>query len=140
MVKIRKSLWAFGGVQFATNIISGSEYPTSNLFLNEVYRVKVLLDKKHLEITNEEDFIYRMIDAMKIKFDKYWGEVNLLMAIGAILHPRWKMRVIEFSFPKMYPVHLAKENICKVREALYELCIEYVAEFQSSNGEQSTNA
>ena len=30
----------------ATNIILGSEYPTSNLFLNEVYRVKVLLDKK----------------------------------------------------------------------------------------------
>ncbi|KAK8933947.1 hypothetical protein KSP39_PZI015818 [Platanthera zijinensis] len=30
----------------ATHIISGSEYLTSNLFLNEVSRVKVLLDKK----------------------------------------------------------------------------------------------
>lgn len=120
-----------------TNIISGSEYPTSNLFLNEVYRVKVVLDKKHLEITNEEDFMYSMIEAMKVKFDKYWGEVNLLMAIGAILDPRCKMRVIEFSFPKMYPTNVAKENIGKVREALYELYDEYVAEFQSSNGEPS---
>ncbi|KAK1388775.1 zinc finger BED domain-containing protein RICESLEEPER 2-like [Heracleum sosnowskyi] len=120
-----------------TNIISGSEYPTSNLFLNEVYRVKVVLDKKHLEITNEEDFMYSMIEAMKVKFDKYWGEVNLLMAIGAILDPRCKMRVIEFSFPKMYPTNVAKENIGKVREALYELYDEYVVEFQSSNGEPS---
>ncbi|WOL00012.1 zinc finger BED domain-containing protein RICESLEEPER 2-like [Canna indica] len=29
-----------------TNFISGNDYPTSNLFLNEVYQVNVLLDKK----------------------------------------------------------------------------------------------
>lgn len=44
------------------------------------------------------------------------------------------MQVIEFSFPKIYPASVVKENIGKVRAALYE---EYVAEFQSSNGEQS---
>nr|XP_017225248.1 PREDICTED: zinc finger BED domain-containing protein RICESLEEPER 2-like [Daucus carota subsp. sativus] len=124
----------------ATNIISGSEYPTSNLFLNEVYRVKVVLDKKHSEITDEEDFMYSMIEAMKQKFDKYWGEVNLLMAIGAILDPRCKMRVIEFCFPKMYPGSAAKDNISKVREALYELYDEYVAEFQANSGEQTGEA
>ena len=78
-----------------------------------------------------------MIEAMKQEFDKYWGEVNLLMAIGAILDPRCKMRVIEFCFPKMYPGSAAKDNISKVREALYELYDEYVAEFQANSGEQT---
>lgn len=41
-----------------TNIISGSNYLSSNFFLNRVYRVKVVLDKKQLEITNEESFMY----------------------------------------------------------------------------------
>ena len=104
----------------ATNIISRSEYPTSNLFLNEVYRVKVLLDKKFQD-ENEDEFIHDMIRAMKEKFDKYWGECNLLMSIAAILDPRCKMRVIDFCFPKMYPKEEAQDNIDKVQSALYDI-------------------
>ncbi|XP_020549781.1 zinc finger BED domain-containing protein RICESLEEPER 2-like [Sesamum indicum] len=51
------------------HIVSGSDYPTSNLFLNEVSRVKVLLDKKSLE---NDIFIQDMVARMKKKFDKYW--------------------------------------------------------------------
>ena len=46
----------------ATHIISGSEYPTSNLFLNEVYKVKVLLDKN---IQDENDFIRALVRKLK---------------------------------------------------------------------------
>ena len=70
-----------------TKVISGSDYPTANLFLNEVYRVKVLLDKK---VNDENEFIQAMVAEMKSKFDKYWGECNLLMAIVVILDPRCK--------------------------------------------------
>ncbi|CAI9261935.1 unnamed protein product [Lactuca saligna] len=118
----------------ATNIISGSEYPTSNLFLNEVYRIKVLLDKK-LQDPNEYYFVHDMVRCMKQNFDKYWGECNLMMLIGAILDPRCKMRVIEFCFPRMYPEQEACENIDKVKKALYELYGEYVDEYCSSGGE-----
>ncbi|KAL7600189.1 zinc finger BED domain-containing protein RICESLEEPER 2-like [Lactuca sativa] len=118
----------------ATNIISGSEYPTSNLFLNEVYRIKVLLDKK-LQDPNEYYFVHDMVRCMKQKFDKYWGECNLMMLIGAILDPRCKMRVIEFCFPRIYPEQEACENIDKVKKALYELYGEYVDEYCSSGGE-----
>ncbi|XP_039138800.1 zinc finger BED domain-containing protein RICESLEEPER 2-like [Dioscorea cayenensis subsp. rotundata] len=120
-----------------TNIISGSEYPTSNLFLNEVYRVKVLLDRKYQESIDKDYFIFDMVANMKIKFDKYWGECNLLMAIGAILDPRCKMRVIEFCFPKMYTPHEAHAYILDVKNCLYELYSEYVAEFQSNDCENS---
>lgn len=33
----------------ATRIVSGSEYPTSNLFLSELKMVKELLDKKSVD-------------------------------------------------------------------------------------------
>nr|KAJ0212044.1 hypothetical protein LSAT_V11C400164530 [Lactuca sativa] len=118
----------------ATNIISGSEYPTSNLFLNEIFRVKVLLDKK-FEDSNEDEFVHDMVKCMKLKFDKYWGDCNLMMSIGAILDPKCKMRVIEFCFPRMYPGNEACENIDKVKKALYELYKEYADEYYSSSGE-----
>jgi len=63
--KICEILEVFNAV---TNIISGSDYPTSNLFLNEVYRVKVLLDKRS---NDEDEFIRAMVSRMKSKFDKY---------------------------------------------------------------------
>ena len=52
-----------------TKIISGSDYPTANLFMNEVYRVKVLLD---IKVNDENEFIQAMVVEMKSKFDKYW--------------------------------------------------------------------
>ncbi|KAK9282730.1 hypothetical protein L1049_010950 [Liquidambar formosana] len=54
-----------------TNIISGSEYPTSNLFLTEIWRVKEVLNEKKV---NEKPYIREMTKQMAEKFDKYWGE------------------------------------------------------------------
>ncbi|KAL4579265.1 hypothetical protein LXL04_015403 [Taraxacum kok-saghyz] len=123
----------------ATNIISGSEYPTSNFFLNEVFRIKVLLDKKFQD-PNEDEFVHDMVWCMKQKFDKYRGECNLIMSIGAILDPRCKMRVIEFCFPRMYPESESREYIEKVKKALYELYGEYTDEYYSSLGEESAQS
>ena len=44
--KIEKLLQVLKVFKDIANIILGSEYPNSNLFLSEVYRIKVLLDKK----------------------------------------------------------------------------------------------
>ena len=49
-------------------IISGSDIQLQIFFLNEVYRVKVLLDKK---VNDENEFIQAMVAEMKSKFDKY---------------------------------------------------------------------
>ncbi|KAL0324599.1 UNVERIFIED_CONTAM: Zinc finger BED domain-containing protein RICESLEEPER 1 [Sesamum calycinum] len=108
----------------ATHIVSGSDYPTSNLFLNEVSRVKVLLDKKALE---NDIFIRDMVAKMKSKFDKYWGDSNLLMSIAAVLDPRCKLRALEFCFPRLYSSENVERQIVVVRKTLYELYSEYVA-------------
>nr|KAJ0205486.1 hypothetical protein LSAT_V11C500240100 [Lactuca sativa] len=52
-------------LKVCTNVISGSDYPTSNLYLIEVFRVKETLDKDAL---SKNDFIKTMVTKTKEKF------------------------------------------------------------------------
>ena len=104
-----------------TNIISGSDYPTANLYLIEVFRVKQTVDKGSL---SRDDFIHEMVSKMKEKFDKYWGECHLVMAIASVLDPRFKMKLVEFSFPTIYAN--SENNIQEVKDALYLMYSEYM--------------
>ncbi|XP_012851801.1 PREDICTED: zinc finger BED domain-containing protein RICESLEEPER 2-like [Erythranthe guttata] len=116
----------------ATHIISESDYPTSNLFLNEVSRVKVMLDQKS---SDTDSFIQEMVKKMKIKFDKYWGESDLLMSVATVLDPRCKMRALQFRFPKIYGPIQGEREIIRVRQTLYQLYAEYSAQ---QNSEESS--
>ncbi|XP_058785499.1 zinc finger BED domain-containing protein RICESLEEPER 2-like [Vicia villosa] len=109
----------------ATHVISGSEYPTANLYLSKVWKVKEILVKAG---EDEDLFMREMAGPMKIKFDKYWGECNMLMAIASVLDPRCKFHMVRICFPKIYKSKaVADENIMKVRCSLEELYDEYVA-------------
>ncbi|XP_073003666.1 zinc finger BED domain-containing protein RICESLEEPER 2-like isoform X1 [Typha latifolia] len=112
-----------------TNIFSGSLYPTANLFLSEVWKIK-----KSLNIASESEvpFLNNMVMEMKKKFDKYWGDCNMLMAIAAILDPCLKLKLVEYCFPKIYSTSEAEENIWKVKEVLYDIYNTYVLEKSSS--------
>lgn len=79
-----------------TKVVSGTEYSTSNLFLSEIRLVKQVIDKK---IVDPNLHIQEMARGMKLKFDKYWGETNLIMSIGAVMDPRFKMKLPTFCFP-----------------------------------------
>ncbi|XP_012828566.1 PREDICTED: zinc finger BED domain-containing protein RICESLEEPER 2-like [Erythranthe guttata] len=103
----------------ATHIISGSDYPTSNLFLNEVSRVKVMLDQKS---SDTDSFIQDMVKKMKIKFDKYWGESDLLMSVAAVLDPRCTMTALQFRFPKIYGPIQGERNYTCSRNFISTLC------------------
>ncbi|XP_042990537.1 zinc finger BED domain-containing protein RICESLEEPER 2-like [Carya illinoinensis] len=51
-----------------TNIVSGSVYPTSNLFLPEVWRMKEVLTAKSVD---RNEYIQAMAKKMNEKFEKY---------------------------------------------------------------------
>nr|GMC69259.1 zinc finger BED domain-containing protein RICESLEEPER 2-like [Ipomoea batatas] len=107
----------------ATQVISRTNYPTSNVFLGVVWKVKHVLNKNEF---HHEELIRDMIEKMKTKFDKYWGDCNLLMSIGAILDPRYKIRLVDFAFNQIYNANDARINVMKVRDALHDLFYEYV--------------
>jgi hypothetical protein len=52
----------------ATNVISGTKYPTSNLCLHELLKVKLTLDQQPFEVGSE---MYPVLKYMKKKFEKY---------------------------------------------------------------------
>jgi len=111
-----------------TNIVSGSEYPTSNLFLPEVWRIKEVL---LLKCRDNNEYIRAMVSKMSNKFEKYWGNCNLLMALATVLDPRYKMKLIKFCFPLIYPEPEASMNIDNVHSVLHELYEVYVTSHNS---------
>ncbi|WOL17547.1 DUF4413 domain-containing protein [Canna indica] len=78
-----------------------------------------------------------MARKMKVKFDKYLGDCNLLISIAAILDPRNKMQLVTFCFDAIYSKEEASKYIKVVRDSLYEIYQEYadayVARVEKSN-------
>ncbi|CAN1750153.1 Zinc finger BED domain-containing protein RICESLEEPER 2 [Linum perenne] len=111
-----------------TNIISGSSYTTANVFLPELWRIKVLLKNT---IQSDDESMKAMAIKMQQKFDKYWGDSNLVLAFAVVLDPRNKMRVIEVVFPDLYSEDTYLRHVHLVREKLYKLFEEYVEEYKA---------
>nr|CAD1823589.1 unnamed protein product [Ananas comosus var. bracteatus] len=72
---------------------------------------------------NFDEFLKNMAVEMRKKFDKYWGECNMLMSIAAIMDPRYKMKLIKFCFPKIYSQIEFVDHILKVQKALFDIYI-----------------
>ncbi|XP_059451086.1 zinc finger BED domain-containing protein RICESLEEPER 2-like [Corylus avellana] len=106
------------------NDVSGSEYPTANLYLPEVWRMKEVL---MIKCNDRNEYMRSMAIKMIDKFDKYWGDSNLLMSIAAVLDPRYKMKLINFCFPIIYPLTEAGDRIKNVLAVLKELFESYVS-------------
>jgi hypothetical protein len=120
-----------------TNIVSGSDYPTSNLFLPEVWRMKEIVDVK---AGDRNEYMRLMAGRMSDKFDKYWGDTNMLMALAVVLDPRYKMKLINFCFPIIYPLDVEGNGIKGVLRVLQELYEVYVAAHNSSILQQQAAA
>lgn len=107
----------------ATNVVSGSDYPTSNLYFHEIWNVKLMLQK---EDSNEKPVVKSMVHAMQEKFNKYWSKSYLTTCILVILDPRFKYEYIEFRLKKAVG-NAAKEPLCKIKNAIRGLFDEYSA-------------
>ncbi|GKB46171.1 zinc finger BED domain-containing protein RICESLEEPER 2-like protein [Tanacetum coccineum] len=116
---ICETLQAFNS---CTNIISGSDYPTSNLYFGEVQYIKQVLDR---QFNDYREWLTKMVKPMKEKFDKYWGECNTLMCIACILDPRCKFTMLNLYFEDIY----IKEEIDQRNEDLKELLGKIHAEY-----------
>ncbi|KAL7170287.1 hypothetical protein ACSBR2_035205 [Camellia fascicularis] len=59
--------------------------------------------------------------------------MQFINAYGAALDPRYKMKLIEFCFRKIYNVVESKKHINQIRYSLYELYDDYVVAHASNN-------
>lgn len=122
----------------ATELVSGSKYPTSNLYFHEIWSIRQVLAR---EETSANPTIAAMVREMKTKFEKYWIISYLTNCIPVILDPRFKFGFIEFRLKQVYGNH-ASIHIDKVDKAIRSLFSGYSSHightFSSSSQENAT--
>ncbi|KAK4769369.1 hypothetical protein SAY86_027519 [Trapa natans] len=81
------------------NDISRSKCPTANIYFPLICDV-------HLKLISwcesSDEFISSLARKMRIKFDDYWENCSLSLAIAVFLDPRFKMKLVEYYFPQVY--------------------------------------
>jgi hypothetical protein len=115
----------------ATNVISGSNYPTSNLYFIEICSVKCVLDE---QAKSGNATIRTMVTEMKKKFHKYFMESYFTNCIPVVLDPRFKLEHVVFWLKQYFGIDDAKNHIVEVKIAIKEFFTEYGAEF-GGNGD-----
>ncbi|XP_013617801.1 PREDICTED: zinc finger BED domain-containing protein RICESLEEPER 2-like [Brassica oleracea var. oleracea] len=100
-----------------TNLISGSSYPTSNLYFNEIWKIECWL-RAHANYS--DPVICEMVKCMKLKFEKYWEEYNDILAVAAVLDPRLKFHFLEYCF-SVLDQSTCKRRLANVRSKIYKL-------------------
>jgi hypothetical protein len=87
---------------------------------------------------SEDEYMRRMAEQMLVKFEKYWSEFSVVLAIAVILDPRYKLQFIDFCYQKLYGVGDSYEYL-KVREKLFALFGEYVSNVPTPSSTTSNN-
>ncbi|EOX99846.1 T6D22.19, putative [Theobroma cacao] len=112
-----------------TNLISGSSYPTSNLYFMQVWKIESILNEY---LHNEDEMIKDMSQRMKMKFDKYWKDYSVVLAFGAILDPRMKLDFLRFCYSKI-DASTCHEKLENMKTKLYELFEQYASNTGASS-------
>ncbi|XP_013624005.1 PREDICTED: zinc finger BED domain-containing protein RICESLEEPER 2-like [Brassica oleracea var. oleracea] len=83
-----------------TKLVSGSSYPTANLYFMHVWKIETWLI---YHAASEDEAIREMVKIMKLKFDKYWEDYSDIVAIAAVLDPRLKFKCLEYCYSTLNP-------------------------------------
>ncbi|CAD5185538.1 unnamed protein product [Musa acuminata subsp. malaccensis] len=97
---------------------------TANVFFQEAWKVQLELANGTL---SEDTMVSSIAKEMHEKFDKYWKDCSLVLAISVVMDPRFKMKLVEFSFAKIYGEDSAR-FIKVVNDSIHELYLEYVSQ------------
>ncbi|TYH57764.1 hypothetical protein ES332_D08G112700v1 [Gossypium tomentosum] len=122
--KVAETLCTFLKPLFdAASILTTTTNPTAITFFHEAWKIHADLGRS---ITNEDPFISNIAKSMLEKIDKYWKDCSLILAIAVVMDPRFKMKLVEFSFTKIFGED-APTYIKIVDDGIHELFLEYVA-------------
>ncbi|KAK7255215.1 hypothetical protein RIF29_28620 [Crotalaria pallida] len=119
----------------AASILTAQPYPTANIFFPEVSKLQVELTRA---VFSDDPFLSNLIIPLHEKFDQYWRESCIILAIAVALDPRHKMKLVEFTFAKIFG-ETAEPWIRIVEDGLRELFVEYNTQmlpFTTTDGEE----
>ena len=106
----------------AANFLASRTGPTQNTFFHEVWKMH---DLYHSITSHGDPFVIGLAEIMQEKMDKYLKECILALAIVVVMDPRFKMKLIEFSFLRFYGEEAGK-YVKIIDGGLHKLFLEYV--------------
>jgi hypothetical protein len=106
----------------AVNILTFTTNPTAITFFHEAWKIQTELVRA---VTSEDPFISNITKTMQEKIENYWKGCSLVLAIAVVMDPRFKMKLVEFSFSKIYGEE-APTYIKIVDDGIHELFHEYL--------------
>ncbi|KAK4772506.1 hypothetical protein SAY86_014281 [Trapa natans] len=111
----------------AASILAVSPHPTVNVFFPEVSKIQLEL----MHAASSEDMLVRnLVKPLQKKFDKYWKECCLILAVAVVMDPRYKMKLVEFTFLRTFEDD-AEDWIRIVDDGIHELYYDYVTSMSS---------
>ncbi|KAL6144862.1 hypothetical protein ACLB2K_055552 [Fragaria x ananassa] len=82
---------------------------------------------------SEDSLVSSLISPLYEKFDRYWENCCLVLAIAVIMDPRYKKQFVDFTFSKIYGDN-AETWVKLVDDGLHELFMEYMMQMLSLPG------
>ncbi|KAF1860147.1 hypothetical protein Lal_00033745 [Lupinus albus] len=76
-----------------------------------------------LQLKSTNLVMHQMAKAMYAKFEKYWGDIDVLMVVGDVVDPRYKLCFLDFFYPIIYGQH--GSEMSKVKSICDDLVKEY---------------
>jgi hypothetical protein len=104
-----------------TNVFTDAKLPTANIYFPEICDVHIRLIEW---CKSPDDIINSTAIKMKSIFDHYWIKCGLILAIAAILDPRYKMKLVEYYFKQIYEAD-GPDRIKDVLNGIRDLFNEY---------------
>lgn len=105
------------------NLLTTVTAPTTNTFFHEAWKIQLELARA---ASCEDPFVSTLTKSMQENFDKYWKSSCFILAIAVVMDPRFKLKLVEFSFSKIYGDESAS-YVKIVDDGIHELFYEYVA-------------
>ena len=120
-----------------TKTLSGSRYPTSNIFFPLVCEMKVCI--RSWQQDGQNVAIRNMASRMLQKFDKYWTIIHDVLSVAIVLDPRYKLKLINYFFPKIYGID-SKDKIMWIRNLCNDLFEEYKKTHEHNKGKEQSGS
>ncbi|XP_059291260.1 zinc finger BED domain-containing protein DAYSLEEPER-like [Lycium ferocissimum] len=108
----------------AANILTSPTYSTADVLFHEVWKIQLDLMQA---ARGQDHFVRNLTKPLHEKFDKYWNDCNLVLAVAVVMDPRFKMKIVEFTFNKIYGEE-AESWIKIVDEGVHEVFCDYIVQ------------
>ncbi|KAL9268872.1 Zinc finger BED domain-containing protein [Drosera capensis] len=103
------------------DLLSGKTSPPPTIFFHEVWNIQLELTRT---AASNDPFASNLGKQLQEKFKKYWEDTCLVLAVAVAMDPRFKMKLVNFSFTKIFGEQ-APGYITAVEEGIREMFHKY---------------